>query len=399
MSAPPLGIRASIHAIPETKIAEVANYGRGREGLITLWFGEGDEPTPDLIKEATIASLRRGETFYTWQRGIPELRDALAEYLTALAGRPVAADRITLTNSGMTAIMIALQMICDPGDEVVIVGPVWPNIRSAVAVQGGVVREASLHLSEEGWTLDLDRLFAAVTPRTRAIFVNSPGNPTGWVMDRAQQRALLDFARRRGLWLIADEVYQRLVYDQDSAPSVLEIAEPDDRVLVVNSFSKSWMMTGWRLGWLTHPPALGDTAAKLVQVSTSGLPVFLQRGAVAAVRDGEPIVKALVERCRESRDILFERLGRWPRVTAVPPKGAFYAFVRVAGVDDSVALAKRLIDEAKVAVSPGIAFGEAGEGCLRICFACKPETIRAALDRLEPVLGGPRDNRDLAAAE
>ncbi|MEC8084691.1 MAG: pyridoxal phosphate-dependent aminotransferase, partial [Pseudomonadota bacterium] len=380
--------RPQINDLEETGIMKIFLHGVGRKDVIPFWAGEGDVATPDFICDAVNRSLAAGETMYSHSRGIPEMREALAAYMTRTFGVPVGEERISLTTSGMVAIVVAVQMAAGPGDEVVVLGPVWPNIYSVVEVAGASVRHAGLTQDADGWRLDLDHLFAQVTARTTAIFVNSPGNPTGWVITPEQQRRLLAFARERGIWLIVDEVYHNLVFDRDVAPSFLQVADPEDRLLVVNSFSKSWLMTGWRLGWLTHPASLADVSTKLIQVITSCCPVFLQRGAIAALEQGDPVIADLRARCRQGRDIVMDRLASWPRVRAHAPAGAFYAFFEVEGMTDSLATCRKILDQRQVGLAPGIAFGPQGEGYLRLCFASRPETLRAGLDRLEGYLGG-----------
>ncbi len=389
------GVRPAIRSLPDSGIVELVNHGRERPGLIPLWVGESDRPTPAFIRDAAGRALRQGHTFYTHQRGIPPLREALARYLSALHRVPVATERIFVTVSGMQAILQTIQLLIDPGDEVVVISPVWPNIVQAVALQGGRAVQVPLAFAPGdhpagpaagGWRLDPGRLAAACGPRTKALFVNSPGNPTGWTLDRDTLLAVRDLARRRGLWLIADEVYSRLCYDRDPAPSFLEVMEPDERLIVVHSFSKAWAMTGWRIGWLVAPAALGQTYENLIQYNTSGVATFLQYAALAAVTEGEPFVRDLRERCRANRDLAFARLSTAPRVRLACPAGAFYLFFRLEGATDSRALALRLVDQARVGLAPGSAFGHGGEGFLRLCFAASSERVTEALDRLMPVL-------------
>ncbi|WP_207484608.1 pyridoxal phosphate-dependent aminotransferase [Arenibaculum pallidiluteum] len=379
-------LRPEIEALPNSPIVEVANYGRGRPGLIPLWFGEGDVPAPSFVADACDRAVREGHVFYTWQRGLPELRAALSAYLGRVHGVPVEVDRITVTTSGMHGIVLAMQALVGPGDEVAVVAPVWPNVFAAVRIVGGVPVQVPLSTGDGGWTLDLERLFAACGPRTRAIFVNSPGNPTGWTMGRDDLGRLLAFARERGIWVISDEVYSRVSYTGRPAPSMLELAAPDDRMIVLNSFSKTWAMTGWRLGWLAAPAEMGPHFEKLVQFSTSGVPGFVQMAGFAAIEQGEPFVAEMVERCRRGRDIVCDALERLPRLRLSRPDAAFYAFFSVEGETDSVSLAKRLIDETGVGLAPGAAFGDAGEGYLRLCFASSPEKLEEAVARLAPAL-------------
>jgi aspartate aminotransferase len=388
LNSRPHGIRAAIEALPMSKIGEVSNVGFGDPSIVPLWFGEGDLPTPSFICEAAAEAMRRGETFYTFKRGIPPLREAIAAYLTRLHAKPVAADRVTVTSAGMSAIMLACQTLVEPGDNVVILAPVWPNINAAVEVLGGTARPVGLVPTEAGgWRLDLDRLMAACDGQTRAIFINSPSNPTGWMITREETEALLAFARRRGIWLMSDEVYERIVYDRPVAASLLDIAEPGDRIIVINSFSKSWAMTGWRLGWLVASAALDTALDKLIEFNTSGAPTFIQHAAVTAITEGEGFVASMVERCRVGRDIVISGLARYKRVHAVSPDGAFYAFFRVDGMADSLDFAKDIVRRCKVGLAPGAAFGPAGEGYLRLCFASAPERLNEAIERLRPMLG------------
>ena len=384
----PLGIRPAIAALPASKIGEVAAVGFGDPAIVPLWFGEGDLPTPSFIGDAAIAALRDGQTFYTHKRGIPALRQAIADYLTRLHEKPVGAERVVVTSAGMSAIMLACQILVEPGDNIVIVSPVWPNINASVEALGGEARAVPLTATPEGgWRLEIERVTGACDQRTRAIFVNSPSNPTGWMWSREEAETLLAFARQRGIWLMSDEVYERIVYDRPVALSLLDIADPADRIIVINSFSKSWAMTGWRLGWMVTSEALHPVLDKLIEFNTSGAPTFLQPAAVAALRDGEEFVAGMVERCRAGRDIVMAGLAGFARVRAVRPDGAFYAFFRVDGMSDSLEFAKDLVRRCKVGLAPGAAFGPAGEGYLRLCFASSPERLAEALERLKPALG------------
>ena len=384
----PAGIRPSIAALPASKIAEVALPVFGDPDIVPLWFGEGDMPTPAFICEAAAEAMRKGHTFYTYKNGIPELRGAVARYLSGLHARPVTSERVIVTSSGMAAIMLVAQTLIDPGDNVAVVSPVWPNIHAAIGIMGGTTTPVGLTpTTDGGWRFEPERLFAACDARTRAIFVNSPSNPTGWMLSAEHAAAILAFARRRGLWVLADEVYGRMVYDRRVAPSFLDIIEAEDRVVVLNSFSKSWAMTGWRLGWMVAPPEIQAVIAKMIEFNTSGSPTFLQHAAVTAIEQGEPLVSEIVQRCRTGRDILIQGLNRFPRIRVKAPEGAFYAFCRVEGVRDSFALAREIVAKAKVGVAPGIAFGEAGEGYLRLCFAASAEKLGDALERLAPILG------------
>lgn len=379
-------IRRRIVEMPKQKIGEVSKLGLGRPDIVPLWYGESDVPTPKFICDAAHAAMLAGETFYTHKRGIPELRESIARYMSGLYGTAIGDDRVTVTTSGMNGIMLLMQAVLEPGDNAVIVSPIWPNCVHATEVVGAEPRRVVLDQENGVWRLDLDRLFGACDERTRLIFVNSPGNPTGWMMEREEQEAILAFARERGIWVVADEVYARLVYDRRVAPSFLEIAEPDDPVVVVNSFSKSWAMTGWRIGWLTTPPWLGEYLFSLIELNTSAVPPFLQRAAVTAIEDGEWFVEEMRERCRRGREVVVPRLAAMSRVTIDPPRAAFYAFFKVDGVTDSLGLAQRMFRETDVGIAPGAAFGPEGEGWFRLCFASEPARLEVAMDRLEAYL-------------
>jgi aspartate/methionine/tyrosine aminotransferase len=386
---PGLGASLSgpIAGLSETPISEVAMTVFGDPDVVPLWFGEGDLVTPDFVRDAAAEGLRAGETFYTWQRGLPELRAALSAYTERLYGIKCGPERISATTGGMQAILLSCQLLLDPGDNIVIVSPIWPNITSAARLVRGEPKYVALDRGRDGsWSLDVQKVFDAVDSRTRAIFVNSPGNPTGWTMTSDQQRALLDFARKRGLWIMADEVYARLIYTRPVAPSFLEHAGPDDPLLVLNSFSKPWAMTGWRIGWLTHPPSLGEQLAKLVQINTSGIPAFLQRGAIAAVEKGEDFIAQMVDRCREGRELVFQRLSANPRVRIARPEAAFYNFFSVDGVTDTMAFCKKLAKDYKVGLAPGEAFAAGGPGNIRLCFASGAERLSQGLDRIEAAI-------------
>ncbi len=379
-------LRRTIADLPSSKIREVAALGMGKPGVIPLWFGEPDLPTPDFINRAASQALEAGHTFYTMNRGVPALREALAAYLGRLYERPIGVERITVTASAMNALAILMQTLIDPGENAVLTAPLWPNIAATVRIMGGEARAVALAEGNAGWRLDLDRLFDSVDVRTRALFINSPNNPTGWMMEREDQEAVLEFCRVRGIWILADEVYDRIVYDRPRAPSFLDIAEDDDLVIGVNSFSKSWAMTGWRMGWLVAPDAFGHVLEKMNEYNIAGAPSMAQHAGIAALGQGEAFIAESVARYRRARDLVSERLAAMPRVGYVRPNAAFYAFFSVEGVSDSLAFAKDLLLRSGVGLAPGIAFGPAGEGHLRLCFASTPETLSRAMDRLEEAL-------------
>ncbi len=358
----------------------------GDKSIIPLWFGEPDQPTPEFIRDAAKASLDRGRTFYSENQGIPTLRAAIAAYLSRLMKTTVGVDRVTATVSGMSAIMITMEALIEPGDNVVMHSPLWPNCLESVRVMGGEIRTLPLTMGDGAWNIDLDRLFSLVDDKTKAILVNSPNNPTGFMLTRAQQHAILDFCRARGIWLLADEVYDRIVFERTYAPSFLQIATPDDALIVFNSFSKSWCMTGWRIGWLVAPAELGPVLGKLIEFNFSCAPMFVQDAAVVAVEKGEDFIRAAAQRYKRGHDLVYQRLNAMDRVRVVPTQGGFYSFFAVDGMTDSFAFARKLVAEGKVGLAPGIAFGDGGEGYLRLCFANEAATLSTALDRIDSAL-------------
>ena len=380
-------VRPEAREAPDSGIMDVFNYGRGKPGLIPLWAGEGDLPTPAFIAEAAAAAMRAGETFYTWQRGIPELRQALAEWHSEAIGRAFDPERFFVTASGMQAIQFAARLVAGPGDEVIVPTPAWPNISAALGIAGARAVPLPMQFGNAGWSLDLDRLADAIGSRTTAIFINSPSNPTGWTASLSEIEAILALARARGLWLIVDEVYQRFFYrGGPRAPSFYDVAEDDDRILYVNTFSKNWAMTGWRIGWLAAPIGLGRVIENLVQYATSGVAAFMQRAAITALREGEWFIREQVARAVEGRAIACSALQSTGRARFVPPDGAFYLFFTVDGEPDTRRLAFRLIDEANIGLAPGTAFGAAGGGFLRLCFLRSAADLTLAMTRLTGAL-------------
>lgn len=362
-------LRAEARDAPPSGIVAVFQHARGREGVIPLWVGEGDLGTPDFIARPAADALVGGETFYTWQQGIPELRAALARYYGRHFGIESGLNDYIVVGSGMEAIQLALQAVAGAGDECVYLSPAWPNFAAALEVAGGKAVPVTLDFSENGWTLDLERFEAAITPRTRALFINTPSNPTGWAADRETLSAILEIARRHGIWIIADEIYAKFWYGEgERAPSFLDVQSPEDRILYVNSFSKNWAMTGWRVGWIKAPPPLMPVLENLVQYSTSGVPQFMQRGAVAALDEGDDFIASQVARAAEALDIVTKSLSATGRVRFARPGGAFYLFFAIDGVEDSMQSAMRLVDETGVGLAPGVAFGAGGEGFFRLCF-------------------------------
>jgi aspartate/methionine/tyrosine aminotransferase len=377
-------MRSAIEELPGSRIREVANAGLGRSDVLAFWFGESDEVTPLAVREAAAASLMQGDTFYSHNLGLPALREGLSAYTSALH-RPVDVDRIAVTSAGVTALMIAMQMLAGAGDEVVAVVPVWPNLTAQPAILGANVKRVALAPDADGaWALDLQALLEAVTPATRVLLVNAPNNPTGWTLTRTEQQAILDHCRKTGTWIVADEVYERVWFGPEkAAPSFLDVAEPADRLVVAQSFSKTFLMTGWRLGWLVLPPGHLDAVGKLIEFNSSCAPVFVQHGALAALALEADFVPGLVDRLRDGRDLLVQGLRELPGVRVALPQGGMYAFFQVAGQGDSLSYAKHLVTAHGLGLAPGVAFGPEAEGWLRWCFAARDP---AGLARLTAAL-------------
>jgi aspartate/methionine/tyrosine aminotransferase len=380
-------VRREIEALEISGIGKVALGALEDPEVIPLWFGESDIVTPDFIRKAAIEALEGGRTFYSYARGQRALREAIERYHQRLYGVALDPDRITVPGSTMLSVTTAVQCLVGQGDEVILVSPYWPNIRTAVQVAGGRTVEVRLREGPERWWLDLDEVRSAIGPRTKAVYVNTPSNPTGWIMPADEQAALLELCREHGLGLISDEVYHRNVFEGPGpAPSFVTLAGPDEPVFVLNGFSKGWAMTGWRLGWMLAPARLVEPMAVLAEVNNTSATSFVQFGGIAALEEGEAFVREFVERCRANRDLVMEILGTHPRVSLLRPEGAFYAFPRIEGMTDSLAFARRLVTEARVGTAAGYTFGAGNESHLRLCFAIAPDRLQQALERIREAL-------------
>ena len=387
-SESPIAARAAVRALTASKIRELYNAGVGNPNVLAFWVGEPDEPTPDFIRKAGTDSIAAGELFYTHNLGIPELREALAKYISRLH-TGIEPDEVAVTTAGVNALMIASQLVIDPGDRVVQVVPLWPNLQEIPKILGASVDTVALKFSSDGWTLDLQQLLDKLKPGTRALYLNSPNNPTGWTVTRAEQQAILERCRRHGIWIFADDAYERLYYGEEGiAPSFLDISSEGDRLISANTFSKSWLMTGWRLGWLVVPAELTADLGKLIEYNTSCAPVFVQRAGIAAVKEGEPVIARTRYRFRKARDFLISNLQQISRVQVAVPSGTMYAFFRVEGVEDSLAFCKQLVRDVGLGLAPGSAFGPEGEGFVRWCFAASEEKLADGVARLRRVLDG-----------
>ena len=383
-------MRQALIDLEQSRIREVANAGMGRSDVLAFWFGESDEVTPDFIRQAAIESLQQGETFYAHNLGLPELREAVAGYMSDLHGA-VGVERIAITSGGVNALMLAMQALIDAGDEVVAVTPVWPNLLAQPLIMGAALRTVALRPvlsgAERGhWSLDLQALLAAITPATKVLVLNAPNNPTGWTLSRDEQAAILAHCRLTGTWILADEVYERLYYEptpKGCAPSFLDLASPEDRLVVVHSFSKSFLMTGWRLGWLVMPPTLTPQMGKLIEFNTSCSSVFTQRAGVVAIRRTDEVTPRVVAQLKACRDTLVPLLQAVPGVHVAAARGGMYAFFKLDGFDDSLVTAKRLVAEAGLGLAPGNAFAPEAQGWLRWCFASRdPARLDLGVERL-----------------
>ena len=390
-------MRKAVLNLEESMIRQVANAGMGRTDVLKFWFGESDEATPGFIRDAAIASLQLGETFYAHNLGLPELRDAIAAYSTGLrcpGAAPIGAGRIAVTSGGVNALMLAVQALVDAGDEVVAVTPVWPNLTAQPLIMGADLRCVSLKPVAGEWQLDMAELLAAITPQTKLLIINAPNNPTGWTLSRAEQASILAHCRLTGTWILADEVYERLYFEptpNGCAPSFLDIAASEDRLVVAHSFSKSFLMTGWRLGWLVMPASMTPHMGKLIEFNTSCAPVFIQRAGLVALQRTDDVTPQLVAHLKACRNTLVPLLQALPGVEVAPAKGGMYAFFRLTDqkrFGDSLETAKRLVVEAGLGLAPGNAFmvnpGPDAQGWLRWCFASRDVSrLAQGVDRLK----------------
>ena len=396
-------MRTIIQNLAGSQIREVVNSAIDKPDILKFWFGESDEVTHPAVRAAAIASVNAGETFYAANLGLAELRESVAAYMARLhsskfngsEGNPITASRIAITSGGVSGLMLATQMLVDAGDEVVCVTPIWPNLPQQAIIMGGRVKAVPLYAEGGEWKLNIHKLCEAITPATKLLLVNAPNNPTGWTLTRAEQQIILDHCRATGTWIIADEVYERLYYEPlDSsnphgcAPSFLDIAEPEDRLIVTHSFSKTFLMTGWRLGWLVVPPSCLEAMGKLIEFNTSCAPSFVQRAALEALKRESEITPQLVAHFKLCRDTLVPLLQALPNVQVRAAKGGMYAFFKIEGFDDSLLLAKRLVSQAGLGLAPGSAFDLAPDttagGWMRWCFASSDVTrLALGVERLQ----------------
>ena len=377
------GLARSVVAVPQSRIRELADIAMSMDGVLRLYFGESDQPTPQYIKDAAVRALEEGYTFYTANAGLPSLRGAIAEKYEEIHGVNLdPMKHIVVTASGVQALHVSIRCVLDPGDEAIVLTPAWPNGGAIVGMCSARSLEFSHILRDDRYEIDFEAVESAITGRTRLVIYTSPSNPLGWVATEGDQERLLEICRRRGLWLLADEVYERLYYRGPAAPSILRKCTPDDAVIVVHSFSKSYCMTGWRLGWLVSRADLARKAAQLNEFIISHAPSMAQKAAETALRHGERELSAMVRKLKGNRDFLLSALREMPGVKVPQADGAFYLFPQLEGVTDSFEFCRRLLIEKKVGIAPGVAFGAGGEGSVRICYAADRSVLESAVERL-----------------
>ena len=384
----PVGPRDSVVSLSSSLIREVADSGMGRADILPFWFGESDRVTPEYIREAAVQSLHRGETFYPQNLGRPYLRSALSSYLTALHGCPIDEDRVAIVSGGISGLMLTAQTIVDPGDRVVVITPLWPNIAEIPKILGAEVTRVPLSIVDGAWKLDVVKLIDALIPGTRMLVVNSPNNPTGWTMEESDVDAILAHCRKHGIWVLADDVYQRLAYDPSVSctPSFLTRYQDGDRIISVNSFSKTWLMTGFRVGWVVAPPSITNAMAKMIEYNTCCILEASQRAAQSGLLYGEGTIQSLRTELCSNRKILANGLRGLPGVEVPEAGGGMYAFFKITGVSDTTALAKKLIEVSGLGLAPGAAFGPEGVAWLRWCHAVSEGKLREGLSRMSRFL-------------
>lgn len=408
---PSARLAPSAQRVPVSRIRALADVAFGMEDVLFLQFGESTLPTPPYVIEAVNRAAQEGWTFYTANQGLPSLREAIAGLTRRLHAVNVDATEIQIAAGGVQALNLAIKCVIDPGDEALVLSPNWPNGSAMVEMFGGRAVEIPMARLGRRFTPDLDALEAALTPRTRLLLYASPSNPLGWTATVAEQQTLLDFAREHGLWLLADEVYERIYYGGSQrtaadcgqgqappyagqrAPSILQLCTRADAVIVVNSFSKTYRMTGWRLGWMVGRADFVQKAAQLNEFIVSHAPTMVQRGGEAAIAQGEDDIAAMVEEFQERRDFAASLLRAAPGVNLPEPEGAFYLFPQLDGVDDSYQFALDLLQKTHVAVAPGSAFGNGGEGSIRICYAPGMDVLRPAMERICEFIASQANNR------
>jgi len=375
-----------IESLEDSPIIEVLRLGQQVDGIIPLWLGESCFTTDDAIIEAASIAMKSGQTFYTPNRGLPILRQSIQNYYNRIYNIEIPDQRICVTNSGMHAVTMIVRALMNVGDNAVMITPCWPNVDRSVQALGCEVREVPLRLQEGRFHLDMTELEAQCDNNTKLIYFASPSNPTGWVIDQAQSRELLELSRRTGIAILSDEVYQRLSFESEIGSTLLNLADEDDSLFVVNSFSKAWSMTGWRLGWMVYPESFHDSFEKLSQFSISGSPGFIQMAGVHALDHGEPLVAKMRAHCIDAKTFIEARLSEIPDLEVIPSMGGFYTMFKAPQTQDSTEFCRKAALTGRVGLAPGIAFGKGGEGMVRLCYARERDTLETAVSRLQDIL-------------
>ena len=380
-------IRKVIQSLESSPIRKIANTAIGKKDIIPLYFGETDIPTPSFISQEMKNALDAGHTFYSANQGIPELVNTVSKYTSSLHKNNIDPSRIMITSAGMNALMIASQAIIDPRDKVICITPVWPNFMRCIEIMGGEVIEIPLIYSDTNnkWNLNIEEIKKHIKD-VKAIYINSPNNPTGWMMNEKEQMEILQLCRKNKTWIVSDEVYERIVYDRNVAPSFLDLTDENDLLLVANSFSKSWAMTGWRLGWIVVPKNLLSIFEKLNEYNVASPSSPAQYAGIKAINDGEEFLKTMIDNFSINRDLVMKRLSAFSRITLPLPEAAFYAYFKVEDVTDSEKFCIETLDKTSVGLAPGSAFGKGGDGWIRLCYAKSPDLLNQAFDKLKPVL-------------
>ncbi|NRA14247.1 MAG: pyridoxal phosphate-dependent aminotransferase [Oceanospirillaceae bacterium] len=379
-------ISARSKMMDASKIREIAELGMLKNDVLALWFGEGAWPTNPLIVEAAVASIESGNHKYQPNNGAMNLRHEICRYSNDLFDCELTPERITVSSSGMQGLKLTAELLITPGDKVITIEPGWPSTSGAFKLAGANIKTIALTPKNGTWNIDIDQLVAMLTPEVKAVIINSPNNPTGWTMTAEDQQVILDHCRKHSIWIVADDVYARIYRHGKTAPSFLSIADPDDLLISVNSFSKSWSMTGWRLGWIVAPALLEAKFAQLTEFNMSCTAGFIQEAGLAALKYGEDEVTTLLNRIEAGYKFSATQLSSFERVEFIQPDGAFYCFFRVVGLTDSLAVAKDILHETGVGLAPGIAFGATGESYLRLCYAQPLDLLEKAFERLTPFL-------------
>ena len=380
-------MRKIIEELESSPIRNIANSAIDNKDVIPLWFGETDIVTPKFISDSMKVALDEGHTFYTTNHGVPELVESISQYSSHLHNKIILKNRIMITAAGMNALMIAAEAIVNPNEKIICVTPVWPNFMRCVQIMGGQIIEIPLLLSEREnkWQLNLEEIEKNISD-VKGIYINSPNNPTGWMMEKKEQEKILEICRKNKKWIIADEVYERIVYNRKVAPSFLDIAAEKDLLIVVNSFSKSWAMTGWRLGWITIPENTLNLFEKLNEFNIASPAAPVQHAGITAIKEGENFILNMMSKLSNARNIAINNLTSFSLVELPYPNAAFYAFFRVKGVKDSELFCKETLKQTGVGLAPGTAFGKDTNNWLRICYAKSPDLLEAAFLKLKAVL-------------